>query len=517
MPLIPFMAPDTDSPKTEPTGMTLRWSGRMSLTRRILAVNILPIVLLAGSLFYLDVIRERLIEERLSQSTEQSKLLATVFAQVPSDRWATEVQRIGVAIGARIRIVSAKGQTTADSWTGRQPNIVLRNPDEEGWQRQAAAVLDDGIDAIVRARPIPRFKGFGAPLEQGQMIWLTDDRTHIVSSSAPLPDSKGMRIVIDRNVRDIRRLARADRSQLGLIVGAAGLASILLSLFLARTIVRPLRFLAMAAERVRLGRAREVVIPRLPFRSDEIGHLARSLADMTETLRARIDATEAFAADVSHELKNPLASLASAVQGLERVTDEDLRTQLMHVATDDVRRLDRLITDISEASRVDAQLTRTRFDVVDIGTILEALLQEREARSANRDVRIAFARPQRGSTRVMGDKGGLVRVFDNLIDNAVSFSPPGGVVRISAMRSDDGVIASVEDEGPGVPEDARDSIFERFHSLRPEGEAFGKHSGLGLAIARTIISGHGGSVRVHDRADTQQGAVFLVTLPAAPE
>lgn len=515
MPSTRYMAPDTDSLKTDPAGMTLRWSGRMSLTRRILAVNILPVVLLAGSLFYLDVIRERLIEERLSQSTEQSRLLATVFSKVPSADMAGEAQRLGDAIGARIRIVSLQDQIIADSWQGQSPNIIIRNPAEEGWQRRAAAVLDDGIDAIVRARPIPRFKGFGRPLEQGRMIWLTDDRTHIVSSAAPLPDRAGMRIVIDRNVRDIRRLARADRSQLGLIVGAAALASILLSLFLARTIVRPLRFLAMAAERVRLGRAREVVIPRLPFRSDEIGHLARSLADMTETLRARIDATEAFAADVSHELKNPLASLASAVQGLERVTDENLRSQLMHVATDDVRRLDRLITDISEASRLDAQLTRTRFDVVDIGSLLEGLLLEREARSANGDVRIAFARPQRGSTRVMGDKGGMLRVFDNLIDNAVSFSPPGGVVRISATRSDDGVIATVEDEGPGVPEDARDAIFERFHSLRPEGEAFGKHSGLGLAIARTIVTGHGGSLLVRDRTDTQQGAVFVVTLPAA--
>jgi two-component system sensor histidine kinase ChvG len=497
--------------------MTLRWSGRMSLTRRILAVNILPIILLAGSLFYLDVIRERLVEERLSQSFEQVRLLATVFAHVPENRMPLEAGRIGHAIGARIRVVAPDGRLMADSWTGQAPNIIIGDPAEEGWQRRAAALLDDGIDAIVRARAIPRFQGFGSPLDRGQKIWLTSDRTHIVSSAALLPERGGTRIVIDRNVRDIRRLARADRGQLGLIVGTAALASILLSLFLARTIVRPLRFLAIAAERVRLGRAREVMIPRLPFRSDEIGHLARSLADMTETLRVRIDATEAFAADVSHELKNPLASLASAVQGLERVTDKKLRAQLMQVATDDVRRLDRLITDISEASRVDAQLTRTRFDVVDIGSLLEALLKERESRSANRDVRIAFARPQRGSTRVMGDKGGLVRVFDNLLDNAVSFSPSGGVVRISATRSGDAVIATVEDEGPGVPEHMRGEIFERFHSLRPEGEAFGKHSGLGLAIARTIISGHAGSLAVRDRADAQQGAVFVATLPAGSQ
>ena len=495
--------------------MTLRWSGRMSLTRRILAVNVLPIILLAGSLFYLDAIRERLIDERLAQARQQAQLVATVINRIPSNQLAAEIQHLGRAMGARVRLVATDKTVLADSWAGQKPNIVLRDLSQEGWQRKAAAALDDGIDAIVGAREIAPFTGFEVPEGTDETIRLTSDRTHIISAAAPLAISNGARVVVDRNVRDIRRLARADRSRLGLIVGAAALTSILLSLFLARTIVRPLRYLATAAERVRLGRAREVVIPRLPFRSDEIGNLARSLADMTETLRARIDATEAFAADVSHELKNPLASLASALQGMESVKDPALRSQLMTVANDDVRRLDRLISDISEASRLDAQLTRTRFERVDIGTILETLLAERSARDANAKVRIAFARPQKGSTQVMGDAGRLLRVFENLIDNAVSFSPPDGVVRISATRSDDDVIAIVEDEGPGVPEQAREAIFERFHSLRPEGEAFGKHSGLGLAIARTIVTGHGGTICVQDRPDAAAGAVFVVTLPAA--
>lgn len=515
MPSTRFMAPDTDSLKTEPTGMTLRWSGRMSLTRRILAVNILPIVLLAGSLFYLDAIRERLIQERLGQSAEQARLIATVLGRTPQGQLRDGVHHLGMAMEARVRIVAPSGGIVADSWDGQTPNITLRDLSEEGWQRNAAAALDDGIDAIVGAQEIPAFGGFDPPLRSGQIIRLTSDRTHIITAAATIPNATHMRVVIDRNVRDIRRLARADRSRLGLIVGGATMASILLSLFLARTIVRPLRYLATAAERVREGRAREVIIPRLPFRSDEIGLLARSLAVMTETLRARIDATEAFAADVSHELKNPLASLASALQGLERVERPDLRAQLMDVAIDDVRRLDRLITDISDASRLDAQLTRTRFDLVDIGTLLENLLQDREARNANGGTRIAFARPQRGSTKIMGDAGRLARVFENLIDNAVSFSPAGGVVRISATRSEDTVIASVEDDGPGVRPEDRDAIFERFHSLRPDGEVFGKHSGLGLAIARTIIAGHDGSISVRDRVDAKTGAVFVVTLPAA--
>jgi len=339
------------------------------------------------------------------------------------------------------------------------------------------------------------------------------DRTFMISAAVPVKD--GTSLLATENARDITRTVRAERFRLGLVLGAAVLASVLLSLFLARTIVQPLQRLARAAVRVRLGRAREVTVPRLPERRDEIGMLARALSDMSHALRQRIDATDAFAADVSHELKNPIASLRSALDSLERVDRPDLRAQLMAIAQDDVRRLDRLVTDIAEASRVDAELSRTRFEPIDLGLLIEKMVIAREVRGVPRGVRLAFARPRKGVAVVLGEEGRLVRVLDNLIDNAVSFSPDKGLVRIIATVADDQVLVSVEDEGPGVPEPEREHIFRRFHSVRPEGEAFGKHSGLGLAIARSIVEGHQGRISIGDREDAQRGASFVVRLPMA--
>src|SRR3546814_551986 len=252
----------------------------------------------------------------------------------------------------------------------------------------------------------------------------------------------------------------------------------------------------------------------IPSRRDEIGLLARALSDMSQALRQRIDATEAFAADVTHELKIPLASLRSAVEALERVEDPGLRAQLLEVVRDDVHRLDRLITDIAEASRLDAELSRTRFEPVDLGRMVAGIVAGREARCVERDVRLAFARPEPGTAVVLGEEGRLTRVVENLIDNAISFSPNGGLVQISATRDGDRVQLRLDDEGPGVPPEAREAIFRRFHSVRPEGEAFGKHSGLGLAIAKATVEAHDGWIAAEDRADATSGARFTITLPA---
>ena len=320
------------------------------------------------------------------------------------------------------------------------------------------------------------------------------------------------------NARDVVRNVRAERFRLGVVLAAAITLSVLLSLFLARTIVRPLRRLARAAQRVRQGRAREVQVPRLPSRRDEIGRLARAVSDMSLALRQRIDATEAFAADVAHELKNPLASLRSAVDTLAVVQQPELQQKLIDVVRDDVVRLDRLITDISDASRLDAELSRVNFEPIDVGVMLQNLVKVREERGRNMGIRMAFARPRLGTAIVMGETSRLTRASENLIDNAVSFSPQGGLVEIGATRVDDEVLIRIEDEGPGVPPEAREEIFNRFHSLRPDNDAFGKHSGLGLAIARTIIDGHGGRIIVQDKEDGGQGACFLIRMPfKAPE
>jgi two-component system sensor histidine kinase ChvG len=256
------------------------------------------------------------------------------------------------------------------------------------------------------------------------------------------------------------------------------------------------------------------VVPRLPDRRDEIGMLARALSDMSLALRARIDATEAFAADLTHELKNPLASLRSAVDGLGHVRDPELQARLLAIVRDDVIRLDRLISDISEASRLDAQLSRAKFEPVDLGALVGGLVAQHVARGVGRDVRLLFdCGPEPLLT--LGEGARLERVFENLLDNAISFSPDGGVVAASVQADADAIEVRVEDDGPGVPEEARELIFRRFHTDRPQGEAFGKHSGLGLAIARTIIDAHQGEIRVDSREDRLGGARFVVRLPRA--
>jgi two-component system sensor histidine kinase ChvG len=523
------MAPATDSPKKDDARTGWNWSGRISLTPRILAVNVFALALLAGGFFYLDSYRTRIVDDRLTQSARELKLLAIGIENAPADRHNALIAAYSRQTQDRVRRYDAQGRVIADSFTMNAPRYRLRLPEEEGWQRHVARFLDKAMDRVVSADRPPDFDEpavdradawpeLVAARRTGTMQAMNryaPDRTYVISAAVGMKD--GTSLLATENARDITRTVRAERLRLGIILVAAGLASVLLSLFLARTIVQPLQRLARAAVRVRLGRAREVTVPRLPERRDEIGMLARALSDMSHALRQRIDATDAFAADVSHELKNPIASLRSALDALDRVDRPDLRAQLMAIAQDDVRRLDRLVTDIAEASRVDAELSRTRFEPIDLGLLIERMIVAREARGIPRGIRLAFARPRRDVAVVLGEEQRLIRVLDNLIDNAISFSPDQGLVQVVATVADQSVMVSVEDEGPGVPLSEREHVFRRFHSVRPENEAFGKHSGLGLAIARSIVEGHQGRIAIADREDAQSGACFIVRLPMAVE
>ncbi len=514
------MAQDIGLLPTEPAGSRLHWSGRLSLRQRILAVNVFALALLAGSFFYLDSYRTRLIGERVRQARSEVRLIAIALAPMTPAERKSIVTTAGVQSGARIRLADEQGRIVADSWTADGRRFKLVNPSAESWQRHVASWMDQAIDFVVDARKPELFKGFSHPNQWarlGEGWQLAPDRTHIIWSTAPVSTGVSMTLRTDRNARDIRHYVRAERTRLGYIIALVTLLSVLLSLFLARTIAQPLRLLANAAVRVRTGRDREVNVPRLPSRNDEIGMLARALSDMTHTLRQRIDATEAFAADVAHEIKNPLASLSSAAEGLRNVTKPELRDQLQNIISEDVQRLNRLVTDIADLSRIDAKLARTRFEAVDLGKLIENLLETRRARSSAKALKIAFARPSIGTAMVRGDAAQLARVLDNLLDNAESFTPSGGVVRISATRLAKQVIVTVDDDGPGIPETAREIIFERFHSDRPESEAFGKHSGLGLSIARTIVNGHDGVIAAVSQEPGQRGARIIVRLPVLEE
>ncbi|HMT43269.1 MAG TPA: ATP-binding protein [Chakrabartia sp.] len=507
------MVPDTASVPPEPRNLVLRWSGRIPLAARILLVNILPLALLAASFFYLDGFRSRLIGERITQTQNEARLLAAAI--VPSSKDVREglISRPGDPDRVRLRLVRASGAMVFDSWQ-RGARVSMIDPvREQSWQRRAARWLDEAIDGVVGAEIPPGFPGYGQTAQlkpDAPLLSLMDDRTHMISVKQPLAGDETLFLVLDRNARDVRRLVRSERTTLGYAVGLTALVSVLLSLFLARTIVRPLQVLSFAANEVRYGQAREVTVPRLPSRRDEIGSLARAVSDMTHALRTRIDAIESFAADVAHELKNPLASLRSAVESLERVTDPAHRALLLGIVDDDVRRMDRLITDISDLSRIDARIGRIRFETVDLGGLIGGLLDHRAERLAD-PVPVAFARPADGSVRIHGDAAQLSRVFDNLLDNALSFSPPDGVVRIGATASRGRALVAVDDDGPGIPEALREAVFDRFHSSRPD-EAFGQHSGLGLAIARAIVEAHGGTIRVEDGPDGR-GTRMVVELP----
>ena len=517
--------------RSEERDLALAWSGRWSLTSRILAVNIFALAMLAGGFFYLDSYRSQVIDRRLDQAAIETTLAAQAAAAAPPAERGPVLAKLGAATGMRFRLYLDPAAPPIDSWALSPPTYTLRDPALEPLQRRMARFLDRAIDTVVgAARPdtftepprdrISAWPEAVAAVRSGKTVpqlRRAPERTPFISAATPLPGVSGAVLLATDNARDIVRIVRAERLRLGIVLGVVVAVSILLSLFLARTIVRPLRRLARAAHRVRLGRAREVQVPRLPSRRDEIGLLARALSDMSMALRQRIDATEAFAADVTHELKNPLASLRSAVESMGRVSDAALREQLLEVIRDDVRRLDRLITDIADASRLDAELSRARFETIDLGPMIEGLVAQREARGENHGVRLAFARPHAGTAVVLGDGSRLTRVVENLVDNAISFSPDGGLVQIAATRDGDRVLVRVDDEGPGVPQAAREAIFNRFHSIRPEGEAFGRHSGLGLAIAKAIVEAHNGTIDVEDRDDGCTGARFLVRLSVAPE
>ena len=521
------MASDIASAKSDESDLELSWSGRWTLAHRILAVNVLTLVLVGLAIFYLDSYRNRLEKERVQKVASEAAMAATALQSVPPNARQTLLASFSKQNDSRIRLYGSDGRLELDSWRVTGPTYRLRDPATQRWTKDVARALDRGFNAIVgeesdeefvepavdRAQAWPEIiaarKSGGTATEIRQAPELTP----VFSAAAPV--AGGSTLLVTDNDRAFTKTVRKQRRSLLIALGVVAALSVLLSLFLARTIVRPLRRIALAAHRVRLGRAREVKVPRLPSRTDEIGLLARSISDMSQSLRQRIDNIEAFAADVTHELKNPLASLRSAVDGLERIEDPELRKQLVDVIRQDVVRLDRLISDVGEAARTDAELARARFEPVDLGVLIGQLVSSWEARRETGNVRIAFARPRKASAIVMGEPGRLARAIDNIIDNAISFSPPGGLVEIAATHVGDEIRIRVDDEGPGVPAELRGAIFNRFHSVRPDAESFGRHSGLGLAIAHAIVEGHDGEIDVTDRDDAPSGARFTIILKAA--
>ncbi|RJY08202.1 stimulus-sensing domain-containing protein [Aurantiacibacter aquimixticola] len=498
-----------------------------SLTKRILAVNLIPLLVLAGSLFFLDSYRRQLLDERFKLARIEAQITAEALAGATGERQEALLSQIGREQSMRLRMYDPEGELIADSFDLDEPSFTFDDPIAEPFLEDLARWTDNAVNVVVGAPSAPAYV---EPEDRGADAWpevarvrqqglsqielrRAPDGTPVINAAAPV-GVNGATLLTTRNAVDITQAVRSARTSLMTIILLALLVSTVLSLYLASTIIDPLRRLVLATSRVRQGRSREVEVPRMDERRDEIGLLARAVSDMTATLRHRIDAVEAFAADVAHEIKNPLASLRSATESLSKVEDPEVRAQLVDVAAHDVRRIDRLVTEISEASRIDAELSRATFAAVDLAELFINVVARKRDRGETGTCEVDVQQGD-GSPLVMGVPIRLERVAENLLDNAVSFSPEGGRILIRVERGDDRVRASVCDEGPGIAESEREKVFRRFHSQRPEDEDFGNHSGLGLAIGRTIAEAHDGSLSVDQNPCELGGARLVLDLPAA--
>jgi two-component system sensor histidine kinase ChvG len=322
-------------------------------------------------------------------------------------------------------------------------------------------------------------------------------------------------VLLTREAREVDDSVLAVRLSILALFTLALALTVMLSWYLSLTIARPILRLAGAAERMREGHGRAgAVQPQLLGRSDEVGELARALSESARALWTRMDAIERFAADVAHEIKNPLSSIRSAIETLRRIDDPVKQRRLLAIIAEDVGRLDRLISDISDASRIDAELSRVAAEPVDVAPILAALVEIDEATRDENEPRVTL---DLGSPQlvVQGVEGRVVQVLRNLIGNAQSFSPEGSTITLRAHDDGTMIEIAVEDEGPGIPEAKLEHIFDRFYSERPQGERFGQHSGLGLSISRQIVEALKGKISAENRRDATRviGARFVVRLP----
>jgi two-component system sensor histidine kinase ChvG len=448
------------------------------------------------------------------------------------------VRRLSESNAVRARLFLPDGELAADSRLlvagGGVIHIQVLPPPSE--RRPLLDPIIDILDWLPRRRDLPHYRE--APMQNAAdyeeaMGALRGETSHalrltevggdyILSVAVPVQRYRQVlgALMLSKNGDDIDRAVRSLRLVVLQVFGGALLVTTLLSLYLAGTIARPVRRLAEAAEMVRrdIGRQNHP-IPDLTGRGDEIGDLSGSFRAMTQELQAQLDAIERFAADVSHELKNPLTSLRSAVETAARVKDQKKQRQLLAIVQDDVRRLDRLITDISDASRLDAELSRAQSSKIDLATMLTTLADMHHTTSSGKKLPDLVLELDRNTgLTVSGMEDRLVQIFHNLIGNAVSFSPPGSKIRLSARKDDEMVEVLVEDEGPGLPEGKLEAVFDRFYTERPSDEKFGTHSGLGLSISKQIVEAHRGTIQAENIPGSDgkpAGARFIVRLPFA--
>ncbi|WP_313665814.1 sensor histidine kinase [Shinella sp.] len=551
-----------------------------SLTRRILFFNLVALVVLVAGILYLNQFREGLIDARVESLLTQGEIIAGAISAsasvdtnsitidpekllelqagqsitpLPNDedlefpinpeRVAPVLRRLISPTRTRARIYDTDANLLLDSRHLYTQGQVLRF-DLPPVEQENAGIFERmniWFNRMLQPSRLPLYKeapgGDGSIYPEvmnaltgvrGAVERVNDKGEVIVSVAVPVQRFRAVLgvLLLSTQAGDIDKIVHAERLAIMRVAGVAGLVNIALSLLLSSTIANPLRRLSAAAIRVRRGGAKErEEIPDFSVRQDEIGNLSIALRQMTTALYDRIDAIESFAADVSHELKNPLTSLRSAVETLPLARTDESKKRLLDVIQHDVRRLDRLISDISDASRLDAELARSDARTVDLEKLLGDLIDvSRQINTRKKPVTLDFVVDRKDNPKARFEVSGyelrIGQIVTNLIENARSFVPdPGGriVVRLSRGRGDR-CLVQIEDNGPGIQAENIDRIFERFYTDRPAGEAFGQNSGLGLSISRQIAEAHGGTLKADNIIDKATGEIagarFTLSLPS---
>jgi two-component system, OmpR family, sensor histidine kinase ChvG len=573
------------------TRVTVSWlvehlpfrNGFSSLTRRIVVLNLIGLAILVSGILYLNQFRAGLIDAKVQSLLTQGeiiaraiaasagvdtnevqldpeKLLETEHSQADDDddlsnsldftidpeRAAPILRPLVKPTGSRARVYTRDGALILDSDTFYSRGEVLRYdlPPPDAEKPDALARFWQTVKTRMNQYDLPLYTEIGGANGKAYpevataltgtsvpIVRVNDKGELVVSVAVPIQRMRAVLGVLLLSTRggDIDNIVAAERWGIVRVSLFAAAVTIVLSIILANTIAGPVQRLSAAAERVRHSVKARAEIPDFTDRTDEIGHLSGALRDMTNALYKRIDAIENFAADVAHELKNPLTSLRSATETLPLVKTDDSRERLMEIIKHDVKRLDRLISDISDASRLDAELAREDAKPVDMAELLRTTVSL--FNDIHRDdtpevvLDIAYA-PGAWPYRVVGHDSRLSQVIVNLLDNAISFSPPGGRVAVLARRVGNEIQIAVDDEGPGIPDENLERIFERFYTDRPQ-ENFGQNSGLGLNISRQIAVAHGGRLWAENRppkgvgrgkgdasVGRSGGARFVMRLPA---
>ena len=511
------------------------------IARLIFASNLAGLAILIIGAMVLNEMRAGFVVSKKQDLVAQAQIFTSLLgddATTPAPKLDEEaarqtIVRLNLPERVRARIYSPDGELVGDSfYLSERVDIDALPPLQEpsSFARLGANLSEwasntlgpimprRGSDALVAQSFEEEFE-IAVRGQEAASQRFSDRGQRIISVSMPIQRVSAVVGVLTLESNDIDEIIRAERAALIPFIGVAVLVAFITLILLTLGIARPLRRLSIAADRIRAGASDRIDIPALTNRKDEIGNLAASMQSMTEALLERIEANEQFAADVAHELKNPLTSIRSAVETADRVQDDPVALErLRQVIAQDVKRLDRLITDISNASRIEAEMTRVPTEQMDIAGFVHDVVQTYEAFSREEGAVSVHYRDDTMGARLLvrGRDGPLGQVVRNLIDNARSFSPAGGQVNVIVDQSNDGpqTIARImiEDSGPGVPEDKLEKIFSRFYTDRPAGTAFGNNSGLGLSIVQQIVTTHRGKVWAENRAEG--GARFVVDLPA---